>query len=246
MHEIVAALRDQQAELSALLDGLDDDGWARPSACEGWTVADVVLHLAQTNEMATASATHAFDPVPAPPAPGAVDAGADAAVAAQRGTPPGALLARWRRSADELCAALLACDPSERVEWVAGTLAARTLATTRLAETWIHTGDVFHAFGGGPPPSDRLWHIARLAHRTLPYAFSTNGRTMTGAVAFRLTGPSGERWDFGDDDAPTVIRGSGAELCRVASRRLPAEDASDLHGDGPDAAAVLEVVRTWA
>ena len=56
MDAIVGALGDQQAELSALLDGLDEDGWARPSPCEGWDVADVVLHLCQTNEMALASA----------------------------------------------------------------------------------------------------------------------------------------------------------------------------------------------
>ena len=50
------ALEEQHAELAGLLEGLDDDGWAAPSRCEGWTVADVVLHLAQTDEMALASA----------------------------------------------------------------------------------------------------------------------------------------------------------------------------------------------
>ena len=40
--------------------GLDEDGWARPSACEGWSVSDVVLHLAQTNEMAIGSARGDF------------------------------------------------------------------------------------------------------------------------------------------------------------------------------------------
>ena len=40
----------------AIVGDLDDDGLLRPSRCEGWTVADVLLHLAQTNEMAVASA----------------------------------------------------------------------------------------------------------------------------------------------------------------------------------------------
>ena len=51
-------------------------------------------------------------------------------------------------------------DPKARVVWVAGELAARSLATTRLTETWIHTVDVAVAFGGPPPPTDRLWHTA--------------------------------------------------------------------------------------
>lgn len=245
MNEIVGDLRAQLDELDALLGGLSDDDWARPSACEGWTVADVVLHLAHTNELALLSARGQLAAVAGEPIAGAIDDGADAAVASQRGAPPAELLARWRRSAKEMCAALLACDPSARLQWVAGDLAARTLATTRLAETWIHTGDVLHAFGGGPTPTVRLRHIARLAHRTLPYAFRQQGLTMHGDVAFRLTGPDGEPWSFGPDDAPTTISGDGVELCRVASRRV-APSATSLVGRGPDADAVLAVVRTWA
>jgi hypothetical protein len=33
-----------------ILFGLDDARWQAPSAAAGWTVADVVLHLAQTEE----------------------------------------------------------------------------------------------------------------------------------------------------------------------------------------------------
>ena len=62
-------------------------------------------------------------------------------------------------------------DLSTRVRWVAGDLSARTLATTRLAETWIHTGDIASAIGIEPVATDRLRLIARLAWRTLPYAF---------------------------------------------------------------------------
>lgn len=249
METIVAALAEQQAELAGVLDGLDATGWAAPSRCEGWSVADVVLHLAQTNEMAIGSVQGRFAETAAALAGGirpvgSIDEGADLMVARDRGAPVSAVHDRYRRSAEALCEGLLACDPRDRLTWVAGELAARTLATTRLAETWIHTGDVFHAFGRMPAPTDRLWHVARLAWRTLPYAFSRAGREMHGPVAFRLVGPDGSAWDFGDD-APTVVRGDAVALCMVASRRLPA-DATLLRGEGPDAEAVLELVRTWA
>lgn len=249
MEAIVAALAEQQAELAGLLDSLDDAGWAAPSRCEGWTVADVVLHLAQTNEMAIGSVRGRFAETAAALAggirsAGSIDEGADLMVARDRDAPIAAIYERYRRSAETLCAELRACDPGARLTWVAGELAARTLATTRLAETWIHTGDVFHAFGRVPAATDRLWHIARLAWRTLPYAFARAGREMTGPVAFRLVGPSGATWDFGDD-APTVVRGNALDLCMVASRRVTA-GATALRGEGPDAEAVLELIRTWA
>jgi uncharacterized protein (TIGR03084 family) len=129
---------------------------------------------------------------------------------------------------------------------VAGELSARTLATTRLAETWIHTGDVAGALGVELEPKPRLRHIARLAWRTLPYAFAKDGRELHGPVAFHLRGPDGQAWDFTPDgDALTTVRGDGVELCNVAARRVdPVE--TGLVGDGPDAGAVLELVRTYA
>jgi uncharacterized protein (TIGR03084 family) len=251
MDSIVDALAEQQAELSSLLDPLDDDGWAKPSPCEGWSVADVVLHLVQTNGMAQASLDDRYDEFLEEMLVGAriatdVDDGAAAMVERDRGMPNDELNERWRTEAAALTASFAAADPHRRVQWVVGRLSVRTLTTTRLAETWIHTGDVAEALGILLPPTPRLEHIARLAWRTLPYAFERGGRTLTGPVAFELEGPDGAPWRFTPDgDALTTIRGPGAELCMVAGRRVePGE--TDLEGDGPDAAAVLELVRTYA
>ena len=250
MDNVIAALAEQQAELSGLVDGLESD-WERPSRCAGWTVADVVLHLAQTNELAVASATGRYTETLAALGEGlgtplSIDEGADLLVARERGGPVGALRARWEASAAAQLDALRECDPRARVTWVAGELSAKTLATTRLAETWIHTGDVAAAFGRVPVATDRIRHIARLAWRTLPYAFAQAGRQLSGPVAFDLRSPSDDAWQFVPDDEPlTVIRGDAAELCSVAARRAdPAE--TGLRGQGPDVDAVLQLVRTYA
>jgi len=249
--DIVGALAEQQAELLGLVVGLDEDGWQRPSRCEGWSVADVVLHVAQTNEMAIASARGRFadylNEIGRNVGPASsVDEGADLMVARERGVPGAVVRDRYEAGANELHDVLAATDPHLRVEWVAGQLSARTLATTRLAETWIHTGDVAEALGVDLPPAPRLRHIARLAWRTLPYAFTRAGRELHGPVAFALLGPDGEAWDFEPDGgAVTTIRGDGVELCLVAARRVE-PGATSLSGDGPDADNVLALVRTYA
>lgn len=251
MKSVVDALEEQQGELTALLEGLDDAGWGRPTRCEGWNVADVVLHLVQTNVMAQASHDGRLDEVLGELLAGAgpaadVDQGAAAAVELERGLPHDELLRRWRDEAAHLSASLRAGDPDEKVTWVAGQLRRRTLATTRLAETWIHTGDVAGALGVALEPTERLEHIARLAWRTLPYAFEKAGRTLAGPVEFDLVGPSGRAWSFVPDaPAVTTVRGSAAELCDVAGRRVE-PSATDLVAEGPDGAAVLELVRTYA
>ncbi|HEY2430761.1 MAG TPA: maleylpyruvate isomerase family mycothiol-dependent enzyme [Acidimicrobiales bacterium] len=251
MDTILVALEQQQAELSGLLDGLQAADWSAPTRCEGWDVADVVLHLAQTDELAVGSATGGFAAVVNGLTGGvgqasSVDDGAARMVARQRGRPADELRARWSGGAARLIEVLDGMDLSTRVTWVAGELAARTLATTRLAETWIHTGDVAGAVGVTLPPGDRLRPIARLAWRTLPYAFTSAGRTMAGPVAFRLRSPGGEAWDFvPDGPALTTISGPAAELCAVAARRMdPA--ATSLRAEGPDGEAVLALVRTYA
>lgn len=44
-------IMDREAErLRGFLTGLSDDDWSRPSRCEGWTVRDVLGHLASAEE----------------------------------------------------------------------------------------------------------------------------------------------------------------------------------------------------
>lgn len=244
-------LAAQHAELARLLEDLDGAGWRRPTRCDGWDVADVVLHLAQTDELAVASATGRFEVVLRELTEGAagamsVDEGAAAMVARQRGRDPESLLRRWTAGSSRLVEVLSTTEPSARVRWVAGELSARTLATTRLAEAWIHSGDVADALGVRLTSTDRLRPIARLAWRTLPYAFTASGRMMSGPVACRLLAPDGRPWDFlPDAPAVTTICGPADEFCAVAARRVdPAR--TGLYGEGPDVAAVLALVRTYA
>lgn len=216
--------------------------FARASRCPGWDVADVVLHLAQSDELAIASLEgrlgEAFGT-------GTVDEWAAGAAAHERADAH-AVFERWQRTSARLRETLRAADPSARVQWVAGQLSARTLATTRLAEGWIHTGDIAFAFDAPVAADGRLEPIARLAWRTIPYAFSRAGRTLSGPVAFDLTAPSGGRWTFGVDDEPlTIVHGPALELCLVAGQRLDAS-STDLTADGPDAQDVLALVRTFA
>ena len=251
MDPVVKALADQQAETGSLVDGLTKAESETATRCIGWSVTDVLLHLAQSDEMAIASLTGRFGDTPVDNANGwgggtSVDDSVNGMVERERGAPYGDVLERWTVTAARLAAVLDAMDLSTRVPWVAGDLSARTLATTRLSETWIHTGDIADAVGVELVPTDRLMLIARLAWRTLPYAFTSSGLTMSGPVAFRLVGPTGERWEFvPDEPAVTTISGSATDLCAVAARRMdPA--ATTLVGEGPDAADVLGLVRTYA
>src|SRR4051794_3943590 len=53
--DIFDDLEAEYEQLDNVLAGLTQAQWAHPSAAAGWSVADVVLHLAQTEEAVAAS-----------------------------------------------------------------------------------------------------------------------------------------------------------------------------------------------
>jgi uncharacterized protein (TIGR03084 family) len=240
---IIDDLEDEQERLEAVLDGLDDAAWRSPSAAEGWSVADVVLHLAQTEDavvwLATGGGT--FDR-PRLEAPG-VDDAAERMVQAERAE-PAVVFERWKVGRRAALAALRGADPEEPIPWVTNSLKPATLATTRLAEHWAHGLDITGPLGAPYPDTDRLRHIAWLAHGTLPYAFALAGDEAH-PVYCELTGPGGDTWRYGPADADSAITGAAGAFCRVGAQRLTPED-SGLVATGPHGDAALRVLRTYA
>lgn len=241
---------DLEAELDRLdqiLGGLDQAGWKTPSAAAGWSVADVVLHLAQTEE--SVAQTIAAGPAGIPPIGAAadgssVDAAMDAWVRGERAEPD-VVYARWRAARTASVAALRRADPATPLTWVAAPLRPAVLATTRLTEHWAHGLDITEPLAIPFPDTDRLRHVAWLAHRTLPYAFATAGQDAP-AVRCELTAPDGATvWEYGPSDASSLITGPAGAFCRVAARRLAPAEAG-LTTYGTEAAHALGLLRTYA
>lgn len=240
-------LEAEQDRLDEVLATLGPDGWGRSSAAGGWSVSDVVLHLAQTEEFVVASVKGDVAPFARDVGRGeggSVDEFIARWVENERSTPPDAVYQRWRTARHAALDALRGCPPGTRLAWVTSPLSPATLATTRLAEHWAHALDITGPLGIAYSDTARLRHIAWLAIRTLPYAFAVAGLEAR-PVRCELTGPGGERWEFGPADAESCITGAAGVFCRVAARRL-APGTSGLTATGPDAATALRVVRTYA
>jgi uncharacterized protein (TIGR03084 family) len=236
-------LEAEQERLQRILDGLDEAQWASPSGAAGWTVADVVLHLAQTEEAVVAST--AGISLGLPQASGrTMDEVMDELVQAER-VAPTQVFQRWREARLDAVAALRAADPQQPLSWVEAPLKPATLATTRLAEHWAHGLDITEPLGIDFPDTVRLRHIAWLAHRSLSYAFALTGEHPH-EVFCELTAPDGAtRWRYGPAYADSAITGTAGAFCRVAARRL-APDQSGLRTTGPQGATAVRILRTYA
>lgn len=243
---IFDALEAEQDAIYQMLSSLDEADWQRPSSCDGWTVGDVVLHLAQTEEAVVMSISGEGFPTIDGVSGATVDELMASWVEVERGSPPPDLLTRWDAARTNSVQKLRAADPDTSVAWAATPLKPRTLATTRLSEHWIHANDIADPLGADYADTSRLWHIAWLAHRTIPFAYLRAGKSDPPSVRLELISPDGDRWEFGDNGADVTISGSAGEFVRVAARRLVPSDASNLKGEGERASEVLELVRTYA
>lgn len=242
--DVFADLDAEQSRLEVMLEELPEPGWNAASLCSGWSVKDVVLHLAQTEEAVVTAASGGDVAGLQTSEVGAVEAVVDEWVRNERDLPPREVFARWQAARRAALAALVAADPRAALPWVAAPLKPMTLATTRLSEHWIHALDIAVPLEIPYPDDDRLWHVARLAHRTLSYAFAGVGKEAP-ATRFELLAPSGTTWIFGAASADNVVRGEAGALCRVAARRMDPKYAG-LHTTGPDATEVLRLIRTYA
>jgi len=236
-------LAAEQDRLRDILADLDQAQWASPSEAAGWTVSDVVLHLAQSEEAVLASASGVS--LAARRSSGlTVDQVVDQRVRAERAA-PGVVFRRWHQAALAAVAALRAADPRALLPWVEAPLKPATLATTRLAEHWAHGLDITGPLGISFPDTPRLRHVAWLAHRSLPYALALAGEQPQ-QVWCELTAPDGAaRWQYGPVTAGSSITGPAGAFCRVAAQRL-APERSGLRTSGPHGAAALRVLRTYA
>jgi uncharacterized protein (TIGR03084 family) len=241
-----AIFDDLEAEyerLDSILSDLDESAWMTESGAPGWSVCDVVLHLAQTEEQVVMTIE---DTAPAHRNP--LDGTTDERVARQvdgERTTPDVVYSRWQAACRASVPGLRAADPDRPVAWAAWPLKPATLATTRIAEHWAHGLDITGPLGIPFPDTDRLRHVAWLGYSTLPYAFGLAGEPAPG-VRCELTAPDGVTvWTFGARDAPLRVTGPAGAFCRVGAQRL-APEASALVTEGPYGDIVLRRLRNYA
>ena len=134
--------------------------------------------------------------------------------------------------------------PTPACPWGLG-MRTPSFVTARLMETWAHGLDVRAALGVEAVDTDRLAHVAWLATRALPYAYTVAGREPPAApVRVELTLPSGATWTAGPDSATDRISGTAGDYCRVFVQRRRVAD-TNLVIEVTPARAAISVARAF-
>jgi len=254
MREILSDLVAEQQALDQFLQRINERQWVLPTSAPGWSIKDTVSHLAHTEQFAARAISEGPSVIKKAKITD-IDSWTAIGVKEGREMRYQQVIEWWRNSRADVVDALSRMDGTDRVPWITGDMSARAFGTLRLMETWAHGLDVKDAMEGlltfdeeeDDPIADtaRIRHIAWLAHRMLPYAFSEAGEDFpeTG-IRLELMGPSYARWVYGPEDADDVIKGVAGEWCRIAVHRLDYGETS-LKAEGENAETALTVVRTY-
>ncbi|GAA4596016.1 TIGR03084 family metal-binding protein [Streptomyces violaceoruber] len=244
---VIDDLREESEELDALVAELSPEGWRRATPAPGWTIAHQIAHLNWTDRAALAAVTDedGFRALveQALAAPDRyVDDGAEEGAKQD----PAALLTAWREGRAALDEALRSAAPGARFPWYGPPMATASMATARLMETWAHGLDIAAALGVTRPPTGRLRHVARIGVRARDFAHATHGLTPP-AEPFRveLTGPGGDLWTYGPEDATQRVTGPALDFCLLATQRAHRADLA-LTAEGPDADRWLDIAQAFA
>lgn len=247
LDDVLSDLTAESLQLDQWVAGLAVSGWDTVTTPEGWTVTDQIAHLHWTD---TASLAAIQDPdafgrmlkeAAADPA-GFVDAQSEQTAL----IPAEDLLLLWREGRVDLDAALRSVPAGERIPWFGPPMSPASMATARIMETWAHSHDVGEALGITIPRTARARHVCHIGVRARGYAYLVRGEQDPGVeIRVELTGPDGEQWAWGPEDAPERVTGSGDDFALLATRRRHVDDV-DVVADGEHAAHWLTIVQAFA
>ena len=250
MPELLEDLESEHAALDVLVAPLEDAAWDRPTPAAGWAVRDQISHLAFFDDTATTAmvAPERFTPM-AEAALAAAVAGQDPMaehLARGRSMTGADLLAWWRQARAAMVRAAAALPSGIRVPWFGPPMSPLSFVSARLMETWAHGQDVADALGAPRVPTDRLLHVAHIGVRARPFSYAVRDMTLPDEdVRVELVAPSGAEWSWGDEHAPSSVRGPAVDFCLVVTQRRHLADTR-LVVDGAAAREWMAIAQAFA
>ncbi|MFC5829127.1 maleylpyruvate isomerase family mycothiol-dependent enzyme [Nonomuraea insulae] len=227
------------AAMDALLASAVDDDWSRVIV-EGWTLQELVAHLAAKDGLLASSLGA---PVLGPPV-GAVDSlsRTHEVQAYERSRSPEQTRRDWRAQADALCRHVAELPPTTQatLDGVEAVVSDQILG--RSLETWVHTADAAQMaeIRLPDPVVGHLHPMSDLCARLLPWTMLLSGLDGSGrTLHLTLTGEGGGEWrvplgveDSGPGEPDAHITADVVKFCfLLGGRGDPAEFPAELAGD---------------
>lgn len=256
MAERVSRLARAQQWYLGAVDAIPDDGWTKPTLCEGWTAIHVVAHVTAGDQFVRGIVYDVLgQPRTGQDVPTSREERKQRFEALSTAAPADVKQAARRESEQTVAAVLEAVEkaPQIQVSMPVGTVPVSALRALRLNEYVIHGHDLTPAIGRSIPIPE--WFVERALADSIglmPRLHQRSKRQGESAT-FHVHRTDGEgEWTLrvsdgqaavepGHGKADVAMRGSAEGLYwLLMGRGKPEELGVELHGDPAKAAAFKE------
>jgi uncharacterized protein (TIGR03083 family) len=243
----VTALKADHAALGSLAETFTADDWAAPSACEGWSVQDVVAHMTQLWRQVVDPAS-----LPEGDPSGSSERTQDRWVEALRDQPAAELLADYRALGDQAIVGLEGLQGVEEPMDLGdlGTHPMHLIANAFAFDHYTHIRVDVLAPGGPldrPAPAVTEDHLAAAADWILAGIPQMSPDAAVDPIDLELTGLAGRSARVGPDgDALATVTSSVPDLVLWATGRRPWRDLDvKVTGDEEAGTRFLDTVHVF-
>ncbi len=257
----VEGLRAERDTTLTIAKSLTDEEWNAPSDCAGWTVRDVIAHMA--------SVLHGVvDPSMMPDLTGGTESGMEAPVAERRGWTIEEVLAEYETYSGQVAdlGATLQDPPMSDTLLPMGDLGTHPMAimpSTFLFDNYCHLrNDILKPNGPierGAPAADekRLAPTIEWMLAGLPWMCAEKLTFVDRPITLTLTGAGGGAWSIGpggDDGRVLVSEGAAPDAVATVTsdthdfvvwgtQRRPWKSLTTVEGDAAYAARILDAFK---
>lgn len=222
MNNDVVEFWQESVTFKAVLDRSSMAAYQLPTLFKGWTLADILRHLAAGDRRAALS-------IRSPEAFAETMAAANAARADGAETrdldskligdvEDVALAHLWFEGAKELAELFRSVDPSHRTAWGTRHMSARSLLSARFMELWSHGQALYDLLGIPREESDRIRAVVVLGVNSFPWSFQVRRQPAPDSrPELELISPSGACWRF-PGSGGGKIGGSAVAFCQVVTQ----------------------------
>ncbi|MGB3866334.1 MAG: TIGR03084 family metal-binding protein [Xanthobacteraceae bacterium] len=241
---------DESEAVYALVSTLSDAELETPTLFKAWKISDIIGHLHMWNWAADLSLrdSAAFrrfwgDVMEHMSAGKTLNAFETIWLDGLKGK---ARVAAWREFYQPMAARFGAADPAARVVWAGPDMSVRSSITARLMETWAHAQAIYDLMARDRQDGARLRNIVVLGVNTYGWTFANRKMQAPQPMPYvSLTGPTGETWAYGEDNAEERITGSATAFCQVVVQTRNIADV-DLKVTGPNARLWMDNAQCFA
>ncbi len=241
---------DESNAIYDLLSNINEDQFNESTLFKGWTFNNVIGHLHVWNYAADISLKDGDEwkefANKALKAFGGGSTFSEFENTIIKGAKGIELLNIWKEYYSDMTERFAVANPKKRVKWMGPDMSVRSSISARHMETWAHAQAIYDALGVDRINEDRIKNIVIIGNNTFKYCFTINKKNLPEETPYlKLISPSGDIWEFNNQENENSIEGLAEEFCQVVTQVRNIDDVN-LNVKGEIAKEWMSIAQCFA